>query len=130
MQFYVDIVRLYVWIPRGIQEAGVRVLATLLRIRCPELQPLFACRAHFPAATHAWPRVWHQAEPHSTSSTIDYLDIFSSSRPFVRGPIRPIASITISIAPAINTNTPVVPKPFSTEAIRNAVKIAEKRLHE
>jgi hypothetical protein len=30
----------------------------------------------------------------------------------------------------MNTNTPVVPKPFSTPAMMNDVKIAEKRLHE
>jgi luciferase-type oxidoreductase len=59
-----------------------------------------------------------------------YVEIFSSSSPFVRGPSKPIASITISIAPAMNTNTPAVPKCFSTAAIMKAVKIAEKRLHE
>lgn len=48
----------------------------------------------------------------------------------VRGPIMPITIITIAIAPAMNTNTPVDPKYFSTDAIKNAVKIAEKRLHE
>jgi hypothetical protein len=36
LQFYVNIVRLYVWIPRGIQEASVRVLATMLRDPLPE----------------------------------------------------------------------------------------------
>ena len=64
------------------------------------------------------------------SSKFGHLEIFSSSRPLVRGPIKPIASMTISIAPAMKTNTPVVPNSFNTEAIKNAVKIAEKRLHE
>jgi hypothetical protein len=63
-------------------------------------------------------------------STWLYLEIFSSSMPFVRGPINPIASITISIAHAMNTNTPVVPNRFNTAAIRKAVKMAENRLHE
>jgi hypothetical protein len=36
LQFYVDIVRLYVWIARGIQEASVRVLATMWRDPLPE----------------------------------------------------------------------------------------------
>lgn len=57
-------------------------------------------------------------------------DIASSATPFVRGPISPIDAITIAIAPAMNTNTPGVPNPFSTAAIANDVKIAEKRLHE
>ena len=30
-RFYVNIVRLYVWIPRGITEVRIRVLATMLR---------------------------------------------------------------------------------------------------
>jgi hypothetical protein len=38
-------------------------------------------------------------------------------------------TITIDIAPAIKTDTPVEPKYLSTDAIKNAVKIAEKRLH-
>lgn len=59
-----------------------------------------------------------------------YFEIASSATPFVRGPISPIAAITTAIAPAMNTNTPAVPKPFSTAAITNDVKIAEKRLHE
>jgi hypothetical protein len=59
-----------------------------------------------------------------------YVEIFSSSSPVVRGPIDQITSITISIAPAINANTPVVSKPFNTQAMRNAVKIAEKWLYE
>ena len=45
-------------------------------------------------------------------------------------PIHPITAITISMAAAMNANTPVVPKLFRTPAIRNEVKIAEKRLQE
>ena len=48
----------------------------------------------------------------------------------MRGPIHPITAITISMAAAMNANTPVVPKLFRTPAIRNEVKIAEKRLQE
>lgn len=59
-----------------------------------------------------------------------YFEIASSAMPLVRGPISPITAITTAIAPAMNTNTPAVPKPFSTAAIANDVKIAEKRLHE
>ena len=57
-------------------------------------------------------------------------EISSSARFRVRGPIHPITAITISIAAAMNTNTPVVPKFFSTPAMTNEVKIAEKRLQE
>lgn len=57
-------------------------------------------------------------------------EIVSSAMPFVRGPISPIAAITITIAPAMNANTPTVPNPLSTAAITNDEKIAEKRLHE
>jgi len=59
-----------------------------------------------------------------------YFEIASSAMPLVRGPMSPIAAITITIAPAMNANTPNVPKPFSTAAITNDEKIAEKRLHE
>lgn len=79
------------------------------------MPPLF--RAASKASNAAHPRRRH-------------FEIASSAMPFVRGPIRPIAAITIAIAPAMNTNTPAVPKPFSTAAITNDVKIAEKRLHE
>ena len=48
----------------------------------------------------------------------------------MRGPIKPIAAITISIAAAMNAKTPVVPKFFSTPAMANEVKIAENRLQE
>lgn len=57
-------------------------------------------------------------------------EIVSSAMPLVRGPISPIAAITITIAPAMNANTPTVPNPLSTAAITNDEKIAEKRLHE
>lgn len=60
----------------------------------------------------------------------DQPDIASSAMPFVRGPINPIADMTIAIAAAINTNTPAVPNPFNTAAIAKDVKIAENRLHE
>ncbi len=60
----------------------------------------------------------------------DHFEMVSSAMPFVRGPINPIAAITITIAPAMNANTPNVPKPRSTAAITNDEKIAEKRLHE
>ncbi|CAB3769130.1 hypothetical protein LMG29660_06277 [Burkholderia puraquae] len=66
---------------------------------------------------------------HACTST-DYFEMVSSAMPFVRGPMSPIAAITITIAPAMNANTPKVPKPFSTAAITNDEKIAEKRLHE
>lgn len=59
-----------------------------------------------------------------------HFEMASSAMPFVRGPMNPIAAITITIAPAMNANTPKVPKPFSTAAITNDEKIAEKRLHE
>lgn len=59
-----------------------------------------------------------------------YFEMVSSAMPLVRGPMNPIAAITITIAPAMNANTPNVPKPFSTAAITNDEKIAEKRLHE
>ena len=36
LRFYMDIARLYEWITRGIQEASVRVLATMLRDPLPE----------------------------------------------------------------------------------------------
>ena len=45
-------------------------------------------------------------------------------------PIQPITDITISMAAAISTNTPVVPKLLSAPAMTNEVKIAEKRLQE
>jgi AcrR family transcriptional regulator len=57
-------------------------------------------------------------------------EISSSARFRVRGPIHPITAITTSMAAAMNANTPVVPKLFSTPAIKNEVKIAEKRLQE
>ncbi len=38
--------------------------------------------------------------------------------------------ITISIAVAMNTNTPAVPKVFRMAAMKNEVKIADKRLQE
>ncbi len=60
----------------------------------------------------------------------NYFEIASSAMPRVRGPMNPIAAITITIAPAMNANTPNVPKPLSTAAITNDEKIAEKRLHE
>src|SRR6195952_3607693 len=60
----------------------------------------------------------------------DQCEICSSARSRVFGPINPIASITTIIAPAINMNTPVVPNAFNTPAIKNDVKMAEKRLHE
>lgn len=70
--------------------------------------------------------------PHATCAcaTRVYFEMVSSAMPFVRGPMNPIAAITIAIAPAMNANTPNVPKPFSTAAITNDEKIAEKRLHE
>ncbi|KGS21374.1 hypothetical protein X941_5601 [Burkholderia pseudomallei MSHR5569] len=68
--------------------------------------------------------------PAHASARTRQRDIASSATPFVRGPISPIDAITIAIAPAMNTNTPGVPNPFSTAAIANDVKIAEKRLHE
>lgn len=70
--------------------------------------------------------------PHATRecATIVYFEMVSSAMPLVRGPMNPIAAITITIAPAMNANTPNVPKPFSTAAITNDEKIAEKRLHE
>src|SRR5471030_814258 len=74
---------------------------------------------------HTMPRPAFRLGP-----ALGYLEIFSSSRPFVRGPINPIASMTISIAPPINMNTPVVPNAFNTPAMKNDVKMAEKRLHE
>ncbi len=63
-------------------------------------------------------------------AVVAYFEIASSAMPLVRGPIKPIAAITTTIAPAMNANTPNVPKPFSTAAITNDEKIAEKRLHE
>ena len=63
-------------------------------------------------------------------AVVAYFEMASSAMPLVRGPIKPIAAITITIAPAMNANTPNVPKPFSTPAITNDEKIAEKRLHE
>lgn len=72
--------------------------------------------------------------PHEPCDTrahrADYFEMVSSAMPFVRGPIHPIAAITTTIAPAMNANTPNVPKPRSTAAITNDEKIAEKRLHE
>lgn len=65
-----------------------------------------------------------------TPSRNNYFEIASSAMPRVRGPMNPIAAITITIAPAMNANTPNVPKPLSTAAITNDEKIAEKRLHE
>jgi len=57
-------------------------------------------------------------------------EISSNARFRVRGPIQAITAITISIAAAMKRNTPIVSKLFSTPAIRNEVKIAEKRLQE
>lgn len=69
--------------------------------------------------------------PHATRERAPvYFEMASSAMPLVRGPMNPIAAITITIAPAMNANTPNVPKPFSTAAITNDEKIAEKRLHE
>lgn len=70
--------------------------------------------------------------PHATRERASpvYFEMASSAMPLVRGPMNPIAAITITIAPAMNANTPNVPKPFSTAAITNDEKIAEKRLHE
>jgi ribosomal protein S9 len=79
-----------------------------------------AMRSQRSASTHAAAR----ARPAA------YFEMVSSAMPFVRGPINPIAAITIAIAPAMNANTPSVPKPFSTAAMTNDEKIAEKRLHE
>ncbi len=72
-------------------------------------------------------RVPHAARACATRA---YFEMASSAMPLVRGPMNPIAAITITIAPAMNANTPNVPKPFSTAAITNDEKIAEKRLHE
>lgn len=72
-------------------------------------------------------RVRHTARERATPV---YFEMVSSAMPLVRGPMNPIAAITITIAPAMNANTPNVPKPFSTAAITNDEKIAEKRLHE
>ncbi len=66
----------------------------------------------------------------SALASAAYFEMVSSAMPFVRGPMNPIAAITTTIAPAMNANTPNVPKPFSTAAITNDEKIAEKRLHE
>ena len=44
--------------------------------------------------------------------------------------MKPITAMTISIAIAMNTNTPVVPNSFRMPAMRNDVKIADKRLQE
>ncbi len=77
-----------------------------------------------PHRTHAARTMRHAC------ATTDYFEMVSSAMPFVRGPMSPIAAITIAIAPAMNANTPKVPKPFSTAAITNDEKIAEKRLHE
>jgi hypothetical protein len=66
----------------------------------------------------------------SDESQACHREISSNARFRVRGPIKPITAITISIAAAMKTNTPVVPKLFRTPAIRNEVKIAEKRLQE
>lgn len=62
--------------------------------------------------------------------SVAYFEMVSSAMPFVRGPMNPIAAITMTIAPAMNANTPNVPKPFSTAAMTNDEKIAENRLHE
>ena len=48
----------------------------------------------------------------------------------VRGPMNPISKATASMAAAMNTKTPVVPNRSSVKAMRKAVKMAEKRLHE
>lgn len=77
-----------------------------------------------PFRTHVAQTTRHACVP------ADYFEMVSSAMPFVRGPMNPIAIITITIAPAMNANTPNVPKPFSTAAITNDEKIAEKRLHE
>jgi len=42
----------------------------------------------------------------------------------------PTVTMTIAMAAAMTRNTPVVPKSVSTPAIKNEVKIAEKRLQE
>lgn len=86
--------------------------------------------------THRTPDVMSSHGTHAARTvrhactTTGYFEMVSSAMPFVRGPMSPIAAITITIAPAMNANTPKVPKPFSTAAITNDEKIAEKRLHE
>ena len=57
-------------------------------------------------------------------------DIFSSARSRVGGPINPIAAITISIAAAMNTNTPATPNFSRMAAMKNELNIADNRLHE
>ncbi|AFQ49606.1 hypothetical protein GEM_3213 [Burkholderia cepacia GG4] len=79
------------------------------------------------AKRREYARVPHPTREHATHS---YFEIASSAIPLVRGPMNPIAAITTTIAPAMKANTPNVPKPFSTAAITNDEKIAEKRLHE
>lgn len=86
--------------------------------------PYARCNRHRITRTHAARTVRHAC------ATTGYFEMVSSAMPFVRGPMNPIAAITITIAPAMNANTPNVPKPFSTAAITNDEKIAEKRLHE
>lgn len=89
------------------------------------------CAAHAVRTMQSPPHRTHAARTvRHAYTTAAYFEMASSAMPFVRGPMSPIAAITITIAPAMNANTPNVPKPFSTAAITNDEKIAEKRLHE
>ena len=76
--------------------------------------------------------VWGAAQSDRgvTEKDAPYREISSNAIFLVRGPISPIASITQIIAPAINTNTPGTPNSRNTLEIKNALKMAEKRLHE
>lgn len=124
---------LFVGHPRSIQVAVcfANARGIFKSIRMPD-HSRFAAHAvrtmqspsHRSTRTHAARTVRHAC------ITADYFEMASSAMPFVRGPMSPIAAITITIAPAMNANTPKVPKPFSTAAITNDEKIAEKRLHE
>jgi hypothetical protein len=118
------------WSPRR-SACGVAIAASVSGVRArfqhtsdariaASMRSGGAMRSQRSASTHAAAR----ARPAA------YFEMVSSAMPFVRGPINPIAAITIAIAPAMNANTPSVPKPFSTAAMTNDEKIAEKRLHE
>lgn len=59
-----------------------------------------------------------------------YFEISSNATPRVFGPSVPMATITTTIAPEINTNTPFTPNRLKHPAITNAENIADIRLHE
>src|SRR5579864_4038437 len=75
---------------------------------------------------------WRDCQEFSrlTSATNSYLAIISSARLLVRGPSRPIESMTTTMLPAINVNTPDTPKCARKKPMTNEVNTTESWLQE